>query len=364
MCRSIDKQKIMELKKLETRQEWILRADGHSYVRTIIDWHDNTDVSIGWRLNEDQKDGVNYLNYDELEEIFRINNVDSNGGRYYPDGYYIKPTKDDGEEPLIHKKILDSFKEVSTFKSEQLLAFLEKVKNNPYSNSCLIEELIKDIIIPTVGSEPDITFWEEVIKKVEDSVLKGYAKKQDIQVNSSNGGEQSLTFQRLSQLEHDSEEYHCVQSVLDDLGIPSVDNDGELSAVGRIKLLLQNLLKRCEIYYKPGTISSEHLPDNIGDMEFIGSGEKNINNTLMGFAMYSTKIKYDEIEIILPTNFMNCAVTVNNNFTSNTNDSYNWGELSFPLPKPKYGWMIKKYKKHYNVDDTNKVVVLIDKPNI
>jgi len=48
------------------------------------------------------------------------------------------------------------------------------------------------------------------------------------------------------------------------------------------------------------------------------------------------------IEIKIPKGFMNCDVTINNNFIADTNDSENWDTLKFPLPKGK--WSIHSYK--------------------
>jgi len=60
------------------------------------------------------------------------------------------------------------------------------------------------------------------------------------------------------------------------------------------------------------------------------------------------------IELIIPNNFMNTAVTISNDFTADTNDSANWDTLKFPLPEPKGKWEIYSIK--------NKSVLLIDNP--
>jgi len=39
------------------------------------------------------------------------------------------------------------------------------------------------------------------------------------------------------------------------------------------------------------------------------------------------------IEIRIPKGFMNCDVTIDNNFIADTNDSENWDTLKFPLPR-------------------------------
>ena len=43
-----------------------------------------------------------------------------------------------------------------------------------------------------------------------------------------------------------------------------------------------------------------------------------------------------KITIILPKGYYNSAVTTDNNFVSDTNDSDNWDILRFPLPKGKW----------------------------
>ena len=40
--------------------------------------------------------------------------------------------------------------------------------------------------------------------------------------------------------------------------------------------------------------------------------------------------------IELPNGFMNTAVTVSNRFIADTNDSFKWNTLSFPLPAGKW----------------------------
>lgn len=62
------------------------------------------------------------------------------------------------------------------------------------------------------------------------------------------------------------------------------------------------------------------------------------------------------IEIIIPDNWMNCAVTLDNNFIADTNNSRDWDIIKFPLPEPKHGWQIASH-----MIDRPKVVVLIDK---
>jgi len=61
----------MEIKKLETRTPYACKVEGHSYVRTVIEWTDERDNSISWHLNEDQEEGKTYLKDSELEELFQ-----------------------------------------------------------------------------------------------------------------------------------------------------------------------------------------------------------------------------------------------------------------------------------------------------
>lgn len=67
------------------------------------------------------------------------------------------------------------------------------------------------------------------------------------------------------------------------------------------------------------------------------------------------------IKVVIPENWMNCAVTVDNNFIADTNDSNFWDTLKFPLPKPKHKWHIKSYTGDMNRPNKS-AVVLIDKP--
>jgi hypothetical protein len=43
-----------------------------------------------------------------------------------------------------------------------------------------------------------------------------------------------------------------------------------------------------------------------------------------------------KIRIELPDNYMNAAVTVNNTFVADTNDSSNWQVIKLPLPEGKW----------------------------
>jgi hypothetical protein len=66
------------------------------------------------------------------------------------------------------------------------------------------------------------------------------------------------------------------------------------------------------------------------------------------------------IEVEIPRGFMNCGVSTDNYFVSDTNDISNWDTLKFPLPKARYQWSINSYTG--DIDNPNKkTVVLIDK---
>jgi len=60
----------MEVTKCETRTTWICMIGGHKYVRTLIDWNTDKDLSVSWHLSEDQKEGEAYLTEEYLEELF------------------------------------------------------------------------------------------------------------------------------------------------------------------------------------------------------------------------------------------------------------------------------------------------------
>lgn len=55
----------------------------------------------------------------------------------------------------------------------------------------------------------------------------------------------------------------------------------------------------------------------------------------------------EKIEIKIPKGYMNCGVTLDNHFIADTNDSFNWDTLKFPLPKGK--WCIHSYKENNTV---------------
>jgi hypothetical protein len=65
------------------------------------------------------------------------------------------------------------------------------------------------------------------------------------------------------------------------------------------------------------------------------------------------------IKIVYPKGWMNCAISINNKFISDTNNSTNWDMIAIPLPKPKYKWNIKRYE--FDEKYGKKVVILVDK---
>jgi len=54
------------------------------------------------------------------------------------------------------------------------------------------------------------------------------------------------------------------------------------------------------------------------------------------------------IRIVIPKNFMNTAITTDNHFIADTNDSVNWDFIKFPLPEGNW--------KLYSIE--GKVVIL------
>lgn len=71
--------------------------------------------------------------------------------------------------------------------------------------------------------------------------------------------------------------------------------------------------------------------------------------------------EFKTIKVVIPKGWMNCGVTVENNFVADTNNSNLWDSLKFPLPKPKYKWRVKSYTSDVN-NPEKKTVLLIDKP--
>jgi hypothetical protein len=60
----------MEITKLETRQPWLCEVDGHSYVRTEIQWTNDAPNDITWHLNEDSAQDYEPLTDEQLEKLF------------------------------------------------------------------------------------------------------------------------------------------------------------------------------------------------------------------------------------------------------------------------------------------------------
>ena len=52
------------------------------------------------------------------------------------------------------------------------------------------------------------------------------------------------------------------------------------------------------------------------------------------------RILYREIEVTLPSGYMNVGVSANNRLIADTNDSQNWDTLSLPLPRG--AWRIRR----------------------
>ena len=48
-----------------------------------------------------------------------------------------------------------------------------------------------------------------------------------------------------------------------------------------------------------------------------------------------------EIEVTIPSGYMNCGVTMNNEFIADSNNSSDYHCIKFPLPTPVRKWVIK-----------------------
>jgi hypothetical protein len=70
---------------------------------------------------------------------------------------------------------------------------------------------------------------------------------------------------------------------------------------------------------------------------------------------------YGKIKIVLPIGYMNCGVSVDNVFISDTNNSAAFDVMSVPLPKPNYQWSIYKYERDADRPE-KQTVVLVDMP--
>lgn len=68
------------------------------------------------------------------------------------------------------------------------------------------------------------------------------------------------------------------------------------------------------------------------------------------------KKQSNTIIVYIPKRFMNFAVTTDNSFVSDTNDSANWETMKLPLPTPKGEWSVN----NINVVNNNHHVELID----
>jgi len=62
-----------------------------------------------------------------------------------------------------------------------------------------------------------------------------------------------------------------------------------------------------------------------------------------------------KLEIKIPKNFMNCAISKSNVFIADTNDCSNSDKLKIPLPTPKIKWQLFKH------DIKENIVYLVDK---
>ena len=67
------------------------------------------------------------------------------------------------------------------------------------------------------------------------------------------------------------------------------------------------------------------------------------------------------IEVVIPIGFMNCGITINNDFIADTNNTLKWDTLKFPLPKPRFKWHIRGYTGDANYPE-KRTVELVDMP--
>ena len=57
----------MKIKKLEIRKNWVCEVNGHSYVRTEIEWRTDEPITITWHLNEDNRKELYITNDEEIK---------------------------------------------------------------------------------------------------------------------------------------------------------------------------------------------------------------------------------------------------------------------------------------------------------
>lgn len=103
---------IMKIKNLESRRKWLCEVDGHSYVRTEIDWIDDRPITITWHLNEDSTADYEQLTDEQLEDMFWKSNGKKNNPVFYSSntdqtftprakGWYIQYKTESGDEGAI-----------------------------------------------------------------------------------------------------------------------------------------------------------------------------------------------------------------------------------------------------------------------
>ena len=103
---------IMTFKNLESRRTWLCEAEGHSYVRTEIDWIDDRPITITWHLNEDGTADYEQLTDEQLEDMFWKSNGKKNNPVFYSSntdqtftprakGWYIQYKTESGDEGAI-----------------------------------------------------------------------------------------------------------------------------------------------------------------------------------------------------------------------------------------------------------------------
>ena len=100
---------MMKIKNLESRTKWLCEVEGHSYVRTEIEWTDDRPITITWHLNEDSTADYEPLSDEQLEDMFWQNNSKKNNPVFYSSntdqsftprakGWYIQYSTESGDE--------------------------------------------------------------------------------------------------------------------------------------------------------------------------------------------------------------------------------------------------------------------------